>query len=218
MAKKGSRRTRNFACVVYEDSAPSSWQQILQEHFIPAFVSPYHDSDIDPQDQPKKPHWHVMLMFDALKTVDQAREVFESIGGVGCEIVESVRGYARYLCHLDNPDKFPYDPDLVMCFAGADYKSVIGLVTDKYKAICEMMQYCRMEKIRSYSQLMDYAAVQRNDWFRSLCDNSSFVMSQYLRGLEWEDKKAEEERLKAEVDDYIEDVKRNYTKETESVN
>lgn len=213
MAKKGSRRSRNFACVVYEDSAPSAWQQILQDHFVPAFVSPLHDQDIDPQDQPKKPHYHVMLMFDALKSVDQAKEVFASIGGVGCEYVESVRGYARYLCHLDNPEKFPYDPDLVRCFAGADYRNIIGLITDKYKAVSEMMQYCRIEKIRSYSQLMDYAAVQRNDWFRSLCDNSSFVMSQYLRGLEWEDKKKEEEERKAEVDAYCDEVRRNYTKE-----
>ena len=46
-----------------------------------------------------------MIMYDGKKSIEQAKENFDKIGGVGCEIVNSTRGYARYLCHLDNPDK-----------------------------------------------------------------------------------------------------------------
>ena len=104
MENKGQGRTRNFACVVYEESAPSNWRTILEEQFVPAFISPYHKDDINADGQPKKPHWHVLIMFDSVKTSEQAREIFDKIGGVGCEKVTSIRGYARYLCHLDNPD------------------------------------------------------------------------------------------------------------------
>lgn len=33
-------RTRNFATVVYPESAPDNWKGILEEQCIPAFISP----------------------------------------------------------------------------------------------------------------------------------------------------------------------------------
>ena len=127
----GSSRTRNYATVVYPESAPEDWQTILEECFVPAFISPLHDSDVNPGGEIKKAHYHVVIMFDSVKTIEQAVAVFEKIGGVGCEKVNSIRGYARYLCHLDNPEKFQYPQEKVRALCGADYITTIGLVTDK---------------------------------------------------------------------------------------
>ena len=143
------KRCRNFATVVYPDSAPDDWLGILKDTKIPAFVSPLHDQDVNPFGELKKPHWHVLLCFDGVKTVEQAEDVFRSIGGVGCEIVQSIRGYARYLCHLDNPEKYQYNTCEVKSLSGADYPSVIELAIDKYKAIAEMMQFCEDNQIYS---------------------------------------------------------------------
>ena len=134
-------RVRNYATIVYPESAPEEWQEILYRHCVPAFISPLHDRDINPTGEPKKPHYHVMLMFDGKKSVEQAQEVFQTIGGVGCEIVKSIRGYARYLCHLDNPEKAQYEPAAVRCIA-SDYIGTIGLAIDKYVAIGEMQDFC----------------------------------------------------------------------------
>lgn len=181
----GRGRTRNFATVVYPDSAPDNWQEILSEQFVPAFISPLHDKDINPTGEAKKPHWHVMLMFDGVKTTEQALEIFNKIGGVGCEVVQSQRGYARYLCHLDNPEKAQYEPQNVRSLCGADYTSTIGLVTDKYKAISEMIDYCVENNIVSYSDLLEYSRMERFDWFRVLCDNGTIVIREYLKSREW---------------------------------
>lgn len=178
-------RTRNYATVVYPDSAPENWQEILTNHFVPAFVSPFHDSDQNPDGESKKPHWHVMLMFDGVKTREQASLIFESIGGVGCEVIQSIRGYARYLCHLDNPDKVQYPQEKVRCFCGADYSSTIGLATDKYKAIGEMIDFCEDNDIYSYSELLKYCRSERFDWFRVLCDNGTVVIKEYLKSKLW---------------------------------
>lgn len=184
---KTPARTRNFGCVVYPESAPKNWQEVLAEQFIPAFISPLHDKDIDPQKQPKKPHYHVVLMFDSTKTTEQAKEVFAKIGGVGCEVVQSIRGYSRYLCHLDNPEKAQYKQEDVRCLGGADYVSTIGLATDKYKAIGEMIDYCEQENIYSYSELLKYCRAEHFDWFRVLCDNGTVVMKEYLKSRAWTD-------------------------------
>lgn len=181
----GKGRTRNFATVVYPESAPENWQEILSEQFVPAFISPLHDSDVNPTGEAKKPHYHVIIMFDAVKTKDQAEEIFVKIGGVGCEVIQSIRGYSRYLCHMDNPEKHQYDAELVRSLCGADYNGVIGLVTDKYKAIGEMIDYCMVNGIVSYSDLLEYSRNERFDWFRVLCDNGTVVMKEYLKSKLW---------------------------------
>lgn len=181
----GGRRSRNFATVVYPESAPDGWQEILSQQFVPAFISPLHDQDINPTGEPKKPHYHVVIMFDSLKAKDQAQDIISKINGVGCEVVQSIRGYARYLCHLDNPEKAQYRQEDVRSLCGADYPGTIGLVTDKYKAIGEMIDYCMEYSIYSYSDLLEYCRMERFDWFRVLCDNGTVVMKEYLKSKSW---------------------------------
>lgn len=181
-----SKRYRNFATVVYPESAPEDWLIRLGNFLIPAFVSPLHDLDINPYGEPKKPHYHVIIMYDGVKTLEQAKAVFDEIGGVGLEIVNSLRGYARYLCHLDNPEKIQYDKGFVQSFCGADYETEIGLALDRYIAIREMIQFCREKGIVSYSELFDYAMDTNPAWFRVLCDNGTVVVKEYLKAHTWQ--------------------------------
>ena len=115
-----SQRFRNFACTVYPDSAPDNWVDILADTHVPAFISPLHAFDVNPDGQLKKSHWHVLVMFEGVKSKDQWLEFRASFSGVGCEIVQSVRGYARYLCHMDNPEKYQYNPVEVQALSGAE--------------------------------------------------------------------------------------------------
>lgn len=178
-------RTRNYASVVYPESAPADWQTILSEMCIPCFVSPLHDKDVNPGGEAKKPHYHVMLMYDSVKTAEQAREVFDQIGGVGCETVQSIRGYARYLCHMDNPEKAQYSPDDVLAYGGADYITTIGLVIDKYKAIGEIIDFCETNCVYNYADLIVWCRANNPGWFRVLCDNGTYVVKEYLKSRSW---------------------------------
>jgi Plasmid replication protein. len=184
-----TNRARNFATVVYPESAPKNWVEILTEHFTPAFISPLHDKDVDPDGVIKKEHYHVVIMYDSMKTNDQAKEIFEAIGGVGMERIATLRGYARYLCHLDNPEKYQYPQEEIKSLCGADYISIIGLSSDKYTAIGEMIDYCEDNNITSYSELLKYARGNRQDWFRVLCDSGTLVMREYLKSKTWTEDK-----------------------------
>lgn len=185
--KKSStpKRYRNFATVIYPDSAPSDWEQILAACLVPCFVSPLHDRDLNPTGESKKPHYHVLLTFDGAKSLDQAKDIFDKIGGVGCEVVNSVRGYARYLCHLDNPEKAQYATDTVHSYCGADYITTIGLLSDKYKSITEMEEFCDEYNVLSFYVLSKYARRCRPDWHRVLCDCATIYMKEFLRSRRW---------------------------------
>lgn len=190
MAKSsGLGRTRNYVTILYPDSMSPDYLDIIQKEAVPAFLSPLHDKDVNPDGQPKKPHYHFLVMYDGVKSIEQAQEFFKKLGGVGCEKVSSLRGQARYLCHLDNPDKYQYPIEDVKCFSGADYMLQIGLQSDKYQCIRDMMSWCVENQVYSYAYLLMYRSKNNESWFRCLCDSSTLVMKEFLVSLDWAERK-----------------------------
>lgn len=177
---KGKPRTRNYSTIIYPESAPENWQQILADSHVMAIASPLHDQDVNPSGELKKPHRHITVMYDAPKTIEQAKALFSTIGGVGCEAVQSIRGQARYDCHLDNPEKAQYSIRDVIEFNGADYQALISLPSDKYGIIREMVAFIEYNDVLSFSELAKWSSENNERWFRALTDNSAFFIKEYL--------------------------------------
>lgn len=204
-AKRAGTRTRNWAFLVYPESAPEDWREILERNPVPCFVSPLHDQDTwsayDEQDNPehkagtpKKAHYHVMLMYSSVKTYEQVMELVGLLGGSTCTKIEDVKAYARYLCHLGSKDKHVYTPDDVLQFGGADYFEVIEGTADKVQAIAEMEDWCEQQGVVSYAALSSYARRERPDWYRVLVWNGRHLKD-VMQARVWEAK----ERAKAEA-------------------
>ena len=184
----GDNRKRNFVFVIAEESAPENWQEILAEEHIPAFISPLHDEDVNATGEKKFKHWHVMLMFKGKKSLDQVKEIANKCGAVNdyVEICHDIRGYARYLCHLDNPEKHKYPTADVVALGGADYLNVIGSAADTDTALSEMMDWCIEQGCFSFYRLSNYARKERPDWFRVLSSSRTVFLTAWLRSMEWE--------------------------------
>lgn len=178
-------RTRAYIAIGYPESLRDDFVEILQETHVQVLISPLHNLDKNESGELKKEHYHIMLLFDGPKTIDQAQKIFDSIGATKCIPVNSVRGQARYLCHLDDPDKAPYDQGDVTALNGASYLSLIDLPENKYRAIREMMAFCKENQVFSFADLTDYAAANNEEWFRSLCDNSAYIIKEYLKSRSW---------------------------------
>lgn len=208
---KRAGRTRNFATVVYPESAPPGWIELLDEQHVAALISPLHDRDTNPSGEPKKPHYHVLLMFDGVKDFEtQVKPIFDAIGGVGREAVNSMRGYARYLCHLDNPEKAQYSPDAVRELGGAVYREIISLPTDDLNALKEIFAYVREQQIFSLAELLDLTATTHPDWFSVIALSRAYIVDKYLKSLEWEAatqyvRAAQRVKVDAESGEVIED-------------
>lgn len=175
------KRYRNYATVIYPESMPEDALDIIREWKIPCFVSPLHDKDINPTGEAKKPHYHVLIMFEGVKTQEQVKDLFDQIGGVGVEVVASLRGYARYLCHLDNPEKVQYSPEDVLQCSGSDYHSICNLPTDRYRIIGDMITYIVSNHVQYFGDFMLWCMEFEPSWYRSLCDNSSYVIKEFIK-------------------------------------
>lgn len=184
--KEGTGRTRNYAFLVYPESAPPNWLEILNDSHCPAFVSPLHDRDINPDGTLKKPHHHVMLIFDGVKTIQQAQDVRDSIGGVGWEKIASQRGYIRYMCHLDNPEKAQYKKEDVKAFGGLDYFSAVTLPTDIDAMIDDMTRYIEQYQVYSFRRFASYCRDYKPDWSYVLKHSGAYYIKEYIKGLAWD--------------------------------
>lgn len=184
---KRAGRTRNFATIVYPESAPVDWVDKLIDLHVAALISPLHDQDINPSGEPKKPHYHVLLIFDGPQNFEtQVKPIFELIGAVGRENVTSLRGYARYLCHLDNPEKHQYKPSDVRQLSGADYMAITALPTDDIKMLSEVFAYIRENEIYSLAELLDLLPIFRPEWFAMVAMSRGYIVDKYIKSLEWE--------------------------------
>lgn len=182
--ESSSNRTRNWATIVYPESAPKDWLDKLAELKVPTLVSPLHDRDVNANGEVKKEHYHVILMYQSVKSQAQVKSMFATFGGVGTEHVQSMRGYARYLCHLDNPEKAQYDTKDVKQLCGVnDYISMIGSESNTRDMIKQMLMYCRDNGIYEFSDLAFYAMDNREDWYNVLASNPMVFVRETLRSM-----------------------------------
>ena len=107
--------------------------------------------------------------------------------------VKTKRGYARYLCHMDNPEKAAYEAEEVMCLCGADYLDLAMTKTDKkcnkLNMLRQILRYCRENSIIYYCDIVDYCVEVRQEWLPLLSSSYGRVIRSYIQSLDYSGKK-----------------------------
>lgn len=185
-------KTRNWSFILYPESAPEGWQGLLEDLHTKIFISPLHDKDVDSDGVIKKPHYHIVLCADGPITKKRADDfILPFCGTKSAEYVHSLRGYIRYLAHLDNPDKAQYDPANIITLGGADLADALRINlsdSDKYQIIKEIMRHCEEFEIYELSTLTKHAMSEHDDWLPIIIEKSYF-MTQFLASLRYSNRR-----------------------------
>lgn len=197
--KDERRRTNVFATIVYPESAPADWIQIIKDTHVPTLISPLHDKDVLPDGSQKKAHYHVMQIYDGNKNFEtQIKPIFDRFGGVGREEILSQRGYARYMCHMDNPEKYQYQQEEVQELNGACYSAIVTLPTDELGALEDMLDFIEDNDIYSFRKFLVWCKGNNKEWFRLLANSKTYIIKEYLKSRYWDLENEERvEQLKA---------------------
>lgn len=188
-------RTRNWLFILYPESAPSEWRDIIEENHIQWIESPLHDKDTytaldenknldNKAGSLKKPHIHIMLLFEGVKSYEQVKAITDSVNGSFPVVCHSARGQARYFAHMDNPEKAQYSPSEIIGHGGIDVLEMLNTMSssERYKYIGEMIQFIKDNEVMEFQDILDYAlSCQRDTWFPLLCDNSAYVVGLYIK-------------------------------------
>lgn len=169
--------------IVYPESAPENWQNIIDEEHVQWVESPLHDKDLNPTGEEKKPHWHVLLMFEGNKTFEQVKEITDKLNAPIPQKCASAHGLIRYMLHWDNPEKTQYKQSDIKVHGGADIvKYLQPTFTARYELLREMMGFIDDNGICEMHTMLNYASNNRfEDWFPLLCDNSAYIIGEYIK-------------------------------------
>lgn len=98
---------------LYFDSAPENWEQLIRESGYEA-VWAVHDKDVRPTGEVKETHAHVAVRFSHAVDLETAKAVLTSFGvkEASVQYRDNWRAVCRYMVHMDDPDKYQYDPRL----------------------------------------------------------------------------------------------------------
>lgn len=148
-------KKRNWGAVIYPESAPDDWLEILKLKGISFAVSPLHNKDVNPNGEVKKEHYHIIMSFPGPTTDKTVNDILKELNQPIAIALESVRGYYRYFTHKDNPEKYQYSDNDIKLFNGFDVSDVLNAfeVYQCLKQIQVIIQEC---KFVEYSELMDY--------------------------------------------------------------
>lgn len=171
-AKRAGTRARYWTFIAYPDSAPTNWLQVLKDEQISFVASPIHDRDINEDGSVKKPHYHVLILFDNNKTAKQAEEIAKMIGGTIPISVKDKNNLVRYFSHVDRPEKAQYSSTDIVSYG----KVATDLVDEAYalsateraEIMVELYQWIEDNDIRYYSDVQNYALRHNAVWFREM--------------------------------------------------
>lgn len=173
--------TRNtyYATICYPESAPTNWLEILKELHIQALVSPLHNKDVNKDGTPKKAHYHIILLFESLKSEQQVQALANSFGGVKVIPVHSLGAYSRYLCHMDDLDKAQYSKEDIIEIGGADYKECCRQNdnANQEKNLIKLTHLVLDNDITYFHKVAEIVLQDYEDLFCTLSANSYYIRS-----------------------------------------
>ena len=177
---------RDWAFIVYPESAPENWREILDETHMRWVESPLHDKDFNPDGTPKKPHWHVMLSADGPITLKAVEKIIEPLNVPAPQKVGSGRGMIRYFIHLDNPEKYQYSRDEIVAHGGADVESYFELTkTNKISVMKDIITYIYENEIDNYADFLMICIQKSDEWFDVAINNNTLAINKMIDYQKW---------------------------------
>lgn len=169
------KRSNKWAFLIYKESAPDNYFNVLEELHVPFVLSPWHDEDIDKKTgQVKKSHKHGAFYFDSLKSYTQVSELVADKlhGPAHVEIIMSPKGMYDYFIHAENPEKTLYNIEDIESGCGFDLNKF--LTENNPYLLKQIYEVMRDSQLNEFSDFTDFVAEKHPDLLSFVFDKSYF--------------------------------------------
>ena len=193
MAK--DKRSNKWAFLLYQESAPENYLDILEEMHIPFVLSPWHDKDVNKETgEFKKAHKHGVLFFESLKSYTQVSELLtEKLNTPShVEIVMSPKGMYDYFIHAENPDKTLCSIDEIESGCGFELEQFL-ITNNNEEYLSTVIDIIEEHNFTEFNNLVRYARVE-NPSLLNLIINKTYFFAKYLDSRRYSDKRKESEK------------------------
>ncbi|MFK4954443.1 Rep family protein, partial [Lactococcus garvieae] len=83
---------RDWTFIVYPESAPKAWREILDDTHLRWVESPLHDRDVNPDGEIKKAHWHILLSYDGPVNLVAVKKLTDKLNAPNPQKISSSKG------------------------------------------------------------------------------------------------------------------------------
>lgn len=174
-------KARDWTFILYPESAPEHWREILDETHLRWIESPLHDKDVNADGEKKKPHWHILLSFDGPVTQKAVKRLIEPLNGPVPQKIGSSKGLVRYMIHMDNPEKYQYSINDIVAHNGADIQSYFELTaTNRLTVMKEIITFIYDERIDNFADFLMIAIEKSDDWFSIAINNNTLAINKMI--------------------------------------
>ncbi|MCI6273848.1 MAG: Rep family protein [Tractidigestivibacter sp.] len=182
---RGRSTTWNFVFFLDSVHLSSDWRDEMETLHVPlAYI--VHDRD------DAKPHVHVLVRYDSLKSLDQVRTDFAFTGVEYFEVTRSYRGMCRYLIHLDPlsgkeqyTEKYQYSRSEIVELSGIALDFSRKITRDEERrALSEITDFINDNDIREFSVIWNYVSRHYEKypvWFDLLSGRAAYSVNQFIR-------------------------------------
>lgn len=188
-------RARYWMTEVYTENLPDDWRVCMDDIKVPWVEGPVHDKDLydarkdydKPHDvQYKKPHIHLIIHFDDVKSLSQLQDWYyflKPFNNGYFQQIANVRSYFHYLWH-DNtffPSKHEYNKDDVIFHCGARYDEFEALSPAECNQVyADILSWIDVNGISEIATLQKFAFSNNiQDWIFVL-NRKSMMLYQYF--------------------------------------
>ena len=179
MAKE--KRSSKWAFLLYKESAPENYLEVLEGLHIPFVLSPWHDKDVNKDTvEFKKAHKHGALFFDSLKSYSQVSDMLKENLNTPAhvEVVMSPKGMYDYFIHAENPDKALYNIEDIESGCGFDLEKFL-ISNNKDEFISTMIDIIEENNFIEFNNLVRYARLE-NPKLLGLIMDKTYFFAKYL--------------------------------------
>lgn len=191
MADKSNKnvKKRNWAFILYPESAPKDWREQLQKSGLQCAISPLHDKDVytegENKGEPKKPHYHVILVYGNTTTYNNVKALTNGrLGQTVPEPLEQLQAMYRYFTHQDHPNKYQYSKSDIQTLNGFNIRDFVEMSkSEVVKFKRQIIEFIQGEDLVEYCDLIDKLLLGGEamaDWFEVASGNTLYFTA-YLR-------------------------------------
>lgn len=187
MEKTKEKKERYWTFIMYPESMPKNWKELLSEEMIQIAISPLHDRDMKEDGTIKKEHYHVLLCFNGPTTYNRASEISNKVNGTIIKRVLAVKGMYDYFSHKWETDKAKYDESEIQCLNGFNINDY-GMTSSEIEAMKrQIVSIIRDNHIVEYSNLYDLLYDNKNYELCNVVSTNTMFFNAYLKSRKYID-------------------------------
>lgn len=175
---------------------------MLEREQIDFAVSPLHDKDkwsvLDEKENPehkagehKKEHYHVVLKFPSVKTVDQVQEILADFHQPKVQVCNSVGKYIQYFIHKNDPKKYQYNREDIESY-GIDIGEYLDAVqlskAEEHEAFQAIKDFMRKNEITRIRDVIYYADDNKLVTWQAFFERYSIKTVEWIADGNWQEK------------------------------